>query len=350
MKGVISLALVVCLLIASAPAPAAAEEVSVWFPSCGPVQSRNTSHQFGSFNYIEYIVETVGVFDICGRWMVLVEASMPGIANSGLSSAGFMYAVARRQIPVPAYGRQYQTNGKHYVSGSIPSFSDGGWYLVGDTASFAVANAPQATSDPALDCFNNDGVWRDTWCDFKPSSPIIVDSARNGYALTSVSNGVRFDLDVDGLAELVAWTDVNSDDEFLVMDRNGNGVIDDGSEMFGDHTPAYPFGAPVTTANGFEALKFLESPSWGASRTDGAVGIGDAPFARLQLWRDANHNGLSEPEELRSAAGAGVQGISTDYKEKKRRDRFGNEFRQRGTIFWTDGHDFVYDIWLQSRD
>ncbi len=350
MKGVISLALVVCLLSASAPAPAAAEEVSFTFPSCGPVQSRNTSHQFGPFNFIEYIVETVGVFDICGRWMVLVEASMPGIANSGLSSAGFMYAVARRQIPVPVYGRRYQTNGMHYASGSVPGLTNGGWYLVGSTASTAVAYAPQASNDPAFDCFSNDGVWRDTWCDFKPSSPIIVDSARNGYALTSVSDGVRFDLDADGILELVAWTGADADDEFLVMDRNGNGTIDDGSELFGDHTPAYPSGRVVTTANGFEALKFLESPSWGVSRMDGAVGIGDAGFARLQLWRDANHNGLSEPDELRSAADAGVRGISTDYKEKKRRDQHGNEFRQRGTILWADGRDFVYDIWLQSRD
>ena len=351
MKGVISLALAGCLLaVAAVPAQATEEMSSLSFPSCGIVVNRNTSHQFGSFNWIEYIVETTGTFDTCGRWFVLVEASVGGIPNSGLSAVGTLYAVARRQIPVPAYNRTYQTNGTHYTSALIPAFTNGGWWPTGNTVSFATPTAPQAMNDPAFDCFNNDGVWRDTWCDFKPSSPIIVDSARNGYALTSVSDGVRFDLDADGVAELVAWTDADSDDEFLAMDRNGNGAIDDGSELFGDHTPAYPSGPVVTTANGFEALKFLESPSWGASRSDGAVGIGDAPFARLLLWRDENHNGLSESGELRSAADAGVRGIATDYKEKKRRDRFGNEFRQRGTILWEDGHDFVYDVWLKSRD
>ena len=68
------------------------------------------------------------------------------------------------------------------------------------------------------------------------------------------------------------------------------------------------------------------------------------------LWRDANHNGISEPDELRSLSQAGVIGISTEYKEKKRTDRYGNQFRQRGTIFWEDGRDAVFDVWLQSRD
>ena len=73
-------------------------------------------------------------------------------------------------------------------------------------------------------------------------------------------------------------------------------------------------------------------------------------FSRLLLWRDANHNGISEPDELRRASDAGVISISTEYKEKKRTDKFGNQFRQRGTIVWQDGNDAVYDVWLQRWD
>lgn len=350
MNRVTPVLLVACLL-AFAPAPAGASDDSsaLAFPGCGVVANRNNSHQFGQFTWIEYIVETQGVFDICGQWVVLAEASVVGIPNSGLSVIGVLYASARRQVPVPAYNRIYQTNGRHYTSGSIPSPS-GVWWPTGNTASFATVVAPQAQNDPALDCFNRDGVWRDTWCDSKPSSPIIVDSLRNGYALTSVKNGVHFDLDDDGVPEQVAWTHRDSDDEFLAMDRNGNGRIDDGSELFGNHTPAYPDGTPVTTANGFEALRFLQSPSYGASRPDTVIDARDVPFARLLLWRDANHNGISEPDELRSLSEAGVIAISTDYKEKKRVDRHGNEFKQRGTIVWQDGRDAIFDVWLQSRD
>jgi hypothetical protein len=343
-------ALFVCLLSWS-PASAFANDTTseMGFPSCGTVVNRNTSHQYGLFNWIEYIVETQGSFDLCGQWVVMAEASVVGVANSGLSAVGIMYASARRQVPVPAYNRVYQTNGRHYTAGTIPN-PFGVWWLTGTTASFATPVAPQASYDPAADCFNNDGVWRDTWCDFKPSSPLIVDTLHNGYALTSVEDGVRFDLDADGVAELVAWTARDSDDEFLAMDRNGNGRIDDGSELFGDHTPAYPDGEVVTTANGFEALKFLQSPSYGVSRADQLIDARDVPFSRLLLWRDANHNGISEPDELRSAADAGVVGIAAAYKEKKRKDRYGNEFRQRGTIIWQDGQDAIFDVWLQHRD
>jgi hypothetical protein len=134
------------------------------------------------------------------------------------------------------------------------------------------------------------------------------------------------------------------------MDRNGNGRIDDGSELFGNRTPADPNDRAVTTANGFEALKFLETPTYGRSVADHAIDAQDAAFSRLLLWRDANHNGISEPEELQSVAGSGLVAISTDYKEKKRIDRSGNEFRQRAVVFWQDGRDFLYDVWLQWRD
>ncbi len=341
---------VACLfLLASASASANDDSSAMSFPSCGTVTNRNTSYQYGQFNWIEYIVETQGVFDLCGQWVVQAEASVVNVANSGLTATGILYASARRQVMVPAYNRTYQTNGRHYASGSIPSPYSGGWWPTGNTASFATPVAPVAQYDPALDCYSRDGIWRDTWCDLKPASPIIVDSRRNGYSLTNVDNGVYFDLDADGIPELVSWTDRDSDDEFLAMDRNGNGKIDDGSELFGDHTPAYPVGPLVTTANGFEALKFLQSPSYGTSRADDLIDGRDVPFRRLLLWHDANHNGISEPDELRSASEAGVIGIATEYKEKRRRDRYDNEFRQRGTIIWQDGRDPLYDVWLQRR-
>jgi hypothetical protein len=130
------------------------------------------------------------------------------------------------------------------------------------------------------------------------------------------------------------------------MDRNGNGRIDDGSELFGNYTPAV---SGRNAANGFEALKALEDPTYGASHPDGRFDSRDAPFPRLLLWRDANHNGISEPDELTPAAAAGLLSIATDYKTSGRRDRHGNEFRQRAKGLWDDGEFFMYDVWLKRQ-
>ena len=118
-----------------------------------------------------------------------------------------------------------------------------------------------------------------------------------------MKNGVHFDLDADGVPELTAWTRRDSDDAFLAMDRNRNGRIDDGTELFGNDTPAYADRTDVTTLNGFEALAFLQGSSYGRSRLDHQIDRADAAFARLLLWRDANHNGLSEPDELTPRGG-----------------------------------------------
>ena len=127
----------------------------------------------------------------------------------------------------------------------------------------------------------------------------------------------------------------------------GTGALMTGLSCSGT-TPRVPSGPLVTTANGFEALKFLQSPSYGISRGDNdVIDAGDVPFSRLLLWRDANHNGISEPDELRPASEAGVIGISTD-REKAQRP-VPQQFRQRGTIIWQDGRDPLYDVWLQHR-
>ena len=184
-----------------------------------------------------------------------------------------------------------------------------------------------------------------------PNCPLIVDTARNGYKLTSVENGVRFDLNADGQPEQVAWTRRDSDDAFLALDRNGNGWIDDGSELFGNHTPAHPDRPDITTANGFEALKFVETSSYGPSARNEVIDARDAVFSRLVLWRDLNHNGLSEPDELQPVAESGLEAVGTDYKNSRRVDAYGNEFRQRSRVLWKDGqYDHIFDVWLNWRD
>ena len=347
MRPFLTSALFVCLL--AIPAVVRADDTTYDFPTCGQVSNRNGSWQFGPGLWVEYLVETVSSLDVCGRWKVAADVRIVNVPNSSLWAEGVFYAVARRQIPVPRYGT-YQTNADHWSVGIIPNvFCCNGWWPTGHTTSFARVEYQQASAADACAAQGWDYYWNGFDCMFTPGSPIVLDVARNGYKLTAVAEGVRFDLNADGNAELVAWTRRDSDDAFLAMDRNGNGRIDDGTELFGNHTPVHADGENQFTANGFEALKYLGSPSYGLSVPDGQISASDAAFTRLLVWCDANHNGISEPEELTSASAAGVVALSTDYKEKKRVDQFGNEFRQKGSITWLDGPDVIYDVWLQWR-
>jgi len=320
----------------------AQDSVEIPIIDCGTAYVTNTSHQFNRYNWVEYIVTTHRTLVVCPL-LVQAEAWVVGIDGSALVSTGVFAASARRQIPVPNWGR-YQTNGKHWVIWATV------WVPAPDTVSFADVR-PQPEPDPAYECeVLQGGRWYGTHCEL-PNCPLIVDTARDGYRLTSVDDGVRFDLNADGIPEHVAWTRLESDEAFLALDRNGNGRIDDGSELFGNHTPAYADRWDVTTANGFEALKFTEGPSYGPAHLDRQIDSRDAVYRRLVLWRDLNHNGISEPEELQPVAESGLLAIGTDYRNRRRVDRHGNQFRQRSSVVWEGGEfDHIFDVWLNWRN
>ena len=150
----------------------------------------------------------------------------------------------------------------------------------------------------------------------------------------------HFDHAGDGWRELSRWA--SADDGVLVWDRNNDGVINDGSELFGNNTALKNGGK---AANGFAALADLDSNS------DGRVDSSDTEWGNLRVmrWTDANDDGIMQESESRLVAldSLGVKSLGTGYTNSDHVDKSGNEHRQVGSYTKTDGTTAkMTDVWF----
>lgn len=153
------------------------------------------------------------------------------------------------------------------------------------------------------------------------NSPLVLDLDGNGFHFAGTLHKVAFDIDDDGYKELISWTGIGKADAFLALDRNDDGRIGSGAELFGDATPLMTGGRAT---DGFSALRAFDF------NLDGSIDVQDTVFERLLLWLDLDHDGVSRRGELLSLNEAGVLSIELDAIVSERRDPHGNRLRYSG--------------------
>jgi hypothetical protein len=169
----------------------------------------------------------------------------------------------------------------------------------------------------------------------QPCSPIVINLAEGAFALSGPDDPVSFDITGDGWPNRITWTAAGSSLAFLARDRNANGRIDDGRELFGDRTV---LSNGQQAANGFEALGELDA------NADGVVDGRDPDWPSLLLWVDGNHDGVSQAQELQAVTASGVLAFRTGYHWTGRRDRAGNTVRYQSVVQTARGTRPVYDV------
>jgi len=151
------------------------------------------------------------------------------------------------------------------------------------------------------------------------SDPLILDMGGEGIELTQAGSGAVFDINGDGRKDSTAW--VKGSSAFLVMDRNNNGTIDDGTELFGDQHGAL---------NGFQELARFDSNS------DSIINDKDTVFKALKVYQDLNGNGRIDSSEVTSLEKAGVASINLDFTQMDSQ-KSGNRLILKGSFTTTDG-------------
>jgi hypothetical protein len=181
--------------------------------------------------------------------------------------------------------------------------------------------------------YGGEGVcwsWSTTSCSWVQvtcnSSPILIDVSANGFELTSLADGVTFDMSGNGHPVQLSWTAKDAGVAFLAL-PGPDGLVHNGKQLFGNWTDQ-----PVSAnPNGFAALAVWDDPKNGGNG-DGIIDSRDAIFASLRLWIDADHDGICQPEELHTLPSLGINSISLKYNDDERRDQYGNLFHYRSRV------------------
>ena len=168
-------------------------------------------------------------------------------------------------------------------------------------------------------------------------SPLVLDLDGNGVTTRGIAEGtIQFDHDGNGFAERTGW--VGAGDALLVRDRDGDGRITSGNELFGNHTR---LSDGSQASHGFEALRGLDGNG------DGRIDRRDPVWSELRLWLDADADAETDPGELFRLDQRGVESLALAYVDSSWTDPQGNRHRQLGTYRTSDGRELAcHDVWF----
>ena len=165
--------------------------------------------------------------------------------------------------------------------------------------------------------------------EIKFETPIVLDLNGDGIQTLSSDEGVEFDLLNNGVKVQTGW--VSGEDGLLAIDSNGNGIIDDRSELFGGEI-----------GEGFGKLATFDS------NDDGIVNHRDDGFSELQVWQDANENGLTDTGELVALESTDIVSLNTAYTDVFATDAQGNIHGEHGSAILADGQAIdMVDVYFQ---
>jgi hypothetical protein len=173
----------------------------------------------------------------------------------------------------------------------------------------------------------------------QPCSPLIINLTQGPWTLSGAADPVLFDIDADGTLDKITWTQRGSGLGFLAWDRNANGRIDNGAELFGTATP---LSSGTTALNGFDALREFDD------NNDEVVDIQDARWPQLVLWVDVNHDGISDPGEINPITESDLLALHVNYSEISKRDRYANAFRYMSHVELSGGRRPYYDVYFRA--
>lgn len=161
-------------------------------------------------------------------------------------------------------------------------------------------------------------------CNFEydPGDPLMIDLDQNGFHFGERGVGVEFDLLGNGVPIKMQWVAQGQKDAFLAVDRNNNGIVDNGSELFGNGT-VMELENDLLAPNGFMALAQYDLPMLGGNN-DGILTVEDSIWTQLVLWHDADADGVSTEQEMLPLTEFGIEKFEIYPRTNERRDGAGN--------------------------
>jgi hypothetical protein len=192
--------------------------------------------------------------------------------------------------------------------------------------------------------------------------PLAIDLDGDGIETVGIPTTgipILFDHDADGVKTGTGW--LKGDDAWLVLDRDGNGTIDSGRELFGVDTliSKYTVGGVPTqyignATDGFSALRDLDVGNGvsapGPGGYDGIFDAKDVAFSQVRLWRDLNQDGISQANELSSLASAGITAINLTPTASTTNLGYGNSVTGTASVVRNGGNAVVSGVNLSASN